>query len=798
MKTEQFPIQGMHCTNCAGTIEKAIRKVPGVKDASVNFATEKAKIEYEENLSLEKIKEAVAKTGYKLIIPDMNIPIENTADKHKNHQTEINKSGNGSEHDHHRMLKETEIALLKKKFTIGTVISVLVILLSFPDYFPFIGFIKNILPMPLRFVFLLILTIPVEFWVGWQFWRGAWYGIKNFTASMDTLVTLGTGAAFIYSLVVTWIAISGQQMMIGDAALDVYFDVAAVVVTLVILGKYLEARAKGSASEAITKLLKLQAKTAHVLHDGQHEMEVPIEQVQAGNIILVKPGEKVPVDGIIIEGASALDESMVSGESLPVDKKIGDQVIGATINKTGSFKFRATKVGKETFLAQIIKMVEDAQASKAPIQKLADAVTGYFVPIVMTVATISFLTWFFLGPQPAFIFALINAVAVLVVACPCALGLATPTAIMVGTGKAAERGIIIRDAEALELAGKINAVVLDKTGTLTKGEPAVTDILTIDINQTDQDEVLHIAASLEKLSEHPIAKAILIKAASLGQHSSHPLDTAVKKEADKLGVELYQLKNFLAHPGKGIEGIVQVDDSEQKTFLGNRSLLEEIGIVLSQKLENQAITLESEGKTLLFLANSEKILGIIAVADTLKESAPESIQLLKKLGLEIWMITGDNERTAKAIGEKVGIQNIMSKVLPEQKSEKIKELQMQGKKVAMVGDGINDAPALTQADIGIAIGTGTDIAIESSDITLISGDPLGIYEAIKISRKTLSNIKQNLFWASIYNLILIPVAAGALWPFFGILLNPILAGAAMAFSSVSVVLNSLRLKKIKI
>lgn len=813
MKTEQFPIQGMHCTNCAGTIEKAIKKVPGVKDASVNFATEKARIEYEENLSIEKIKEAVAKTGYKLIVPDMNIPAENMADKHKNHQTETNKSDSGSEHDHHRMLKEAEIAILKKKFTIGAIISALVILLSFPDYFPFIGFIKNILPMPLRFVFLLILTIPVEFWVGWQFWRGTWYGLKNFTASMDTLVTMGTGAAFIYSLVATWIAISGQQMIFSGAAMDVYFDVAAVVITLVILGKYLEAKAKGSASEAIKKLFKLQAKTAHVLHERNgsasspqwHEMEVSIEKVQTGDIILVKPGEKVPVDGVIVEGASALDESMVSGESLPVDKKIGDQVIGATINKTGSFKFRATKVGKETFLAQIIKMVEEAQASKAPIQKLADTIVGYFVPIVLTVAAVSFAAWFFLGPQPAFVFALINAVAVLVVACPCALGLATPTAIMVGTGKAAEKGIIIRDAEALELAGKINTVVLDKTGTITRGEPAVTDILS-DNGTENGDEILHIAASLEKLSEHPIAKAILIKAASLGKHSSHPLDTAVKKEAEKLGAELYPLKNFLAHPGKGIEGIVQMDGSDpstvfgtsQKTFLGNRSLLEEIGIVLSQKLENQTMTLESEGKTLLFLANSEKILGIIAVADTLKESAPQAIRLLEKLGLEIWMLTGDNERTAKAIGEKVGIKNILSKVLPEQKSEKIKELQAQGKKVGMVGDGINDAPALTQADIGIAIGTGTDIAIESSDITLISGDPFGIYEAIKISRKTLSNIKQNLFWASIYNLVLIPVAAGILWPFFGILLNPILAGATMAFSSVSVVLNSLRLKKIKI
>ena len=796
-KKESFPVQGMHCASCALTIEKAIKNVPGVKSASVNFASEKAVIEHEESVTTKQLKDAVAKTGYKLIDTD-GAPTEGV---HAHHMTNAEKPRGeaGEEHDHHRMLKEAEIALLKKKFMVGAVFSAFIVLLSFPDYFPFLRFL-NILSTQYRFILLLVATIPVEFWVGWQFWRGAWFGLKNFTASMDTLVSLGTGAAFIYSAIVTFLAISGAQLSISGVKLDVYFDVAAVVTTLVVLGKYLEARAKGSASEAIKKLLKLQAKTAHVLHEGQHEMEVPIEQVQTGDIILVKPGEKVPVDGIIIEGMSTLDESMVSGESMPVDKKVGDQVIGATINKTGSFKFRATKVGKETFLAQIIKMVEEAQASKAPIQKLADAVTGYFVPIVMAVATVSFLAWFFLGPQPAFVFALINAVAVLVVACPCALGLATPTAIMVGTGKAAERGIIIRDAEALELAGRITAVVLDKTGTLTKGEPAVTDILTADTGLANGDEILHIAASVEQVSEHPIAKAVLIKAASLGQHSSHPLDTAVKKEAKKFNTELYPIQNFLAHPGKGIEGIIQIeiDGNEQKIFLGNRSLLEEIDIVLSQKLENQAMALESEGKTLLFLASQEKILGVIAVADTLKESAPQAIRLLEKLGLEIWMITGDNERTAKAIGEKVGIQNIMAKVLPEQKSEKIKELQAQGKKVAMVGDGINDAPALTQADVGIAIGTGTDIAIESGDITLISGDPLGIYEAIKISRKTLSNIKQNLFWASIYNLILIPVAAGALWPLFGILLNPILAGAAMAFSSVSVVLNSLRLKKIRI
>lgn len=594
---------------------------------------------------------------------------------------------------------------------------------------------------------------------------------------MDTLVALGTGAAYFASL-----------LAIFNLSPEVYFDVAAVVTTLVLLGKYLEAKAKGAASEAIKKLLKLQAKTAHVLHEGKHEMEIPIEEVKIGDIILVKPGEKVPVDGIIIEGMSAIDESMVTGESMPIDKKVGDPVIGATINKTGAFKFKAAKVGKETFLAQVIKLVEEAQASKAPIQRLADAITQYFVPIVLATAILSFILWLILGPAPALGLALINAVAVLVVACPCALGLATPTAIMVGTGKGAERGIIIRDAGALELAGKVDTVVLDKTGTLTRGEPAVTDI----ILTSSQDDIMRIAASLEKFSEHPIAKAIVAYAASLGKQSSHPLDVAIQKQARELQTEFYEVKNFRAQPGKGIEGEIIVEGSARKIYLGNRSLLQDIGVIPASEIEEKAAALESEGKTLLFLAKDGVLLGIIAVADTLKDKAVESVRFLKNLGLEVWMITGDNERTAQAIGAKLGIDsnNIMARVLPNEKSEKIKKLQLQGKKAAMVGDGINDAPALTQADVGIAIGTGTDVAVESSDVTLVSGDPMGVYDAIKLSRLTLRNIKQNLFWAYIYNLILIPVAAVGL-------LNPILAGAAMAFSSVSVVLNSLRLKRLK-
>lgn len=764
MKKETFLIQGMNCVSCSLTVERALRNVPGVKHVSVSFASEKALVEFEDSVTPDSLKDAVKKTGYTLVdekggaTADMN---------HANHSDLGNSAGKASRsdsHDHHRMLKEAEISNLRRKFIVGAILSVLVIIFSFPDYFPVLG---NVIPISVRFPLLLILTAPIEFWVGWQFWRGASYALKNLTANMDTLVVLGTGAAFGFSIVV------------GALDLDagMYFDVSAVVTTLVILGKFLEARAKGSASEAIKKLLKLQAKTAHVLHEGKHEMEIPIEQVKLGDIILVKPGEKIPVDGVIIEGNSTIDESMVSGESLPVEKKPGDEVIGATINKMGSFKFRATKVGEETFLAHIVKMVEEAQASKAPIQKLADKITGYFVPLVLVIALISFVVWLIYGPEPALSFALINAVAVLVVACPCALGLATPTAIMVGTGKAAERGIIIRDAQALEIAGKVDTVVLDKTGTLTKGEPAVTDVILV--SEIDEQKIIQIGASL-------------------GKHSSHPLDTAIQKRSAQSGLTMYEIKDFNSNPGKGIMGSVNIDGSWVKVFLGNNLLMEDEGIDIGSGIRDQISGLEGQGKTVLFLARGKELIGVIAVADTLKERAIESIANLKKMGLEVWMLTGDNELTAKAIGHKVGITNIMARVLPHTKSEKIQEIQAQGKKVAMVGDGINDAPALTQADLGIAIGTGTDIAIESGDVTLISGDPMGVYEAIKLSRRTLRNIKQNLFWASIYNIVLIPVAAGILWPIFGLLLNPILAGAAMAFSSVSVVLNSLRLKRIKL
>lgn len=761
MQKEQFIIKGMHCASCALTIEQALMKVPGVQKATVNFATEKATIESDDYVAQEALLDAVNATGYKLIA---SAPAP--AINHAGHMGTQPANDGAQEHDHHRMLKEAEIKLLRKKFIIGTIFSIAVVLLSFPDYLPFIG---EIIPSSLRLFLLFIFALPVEFWVGAQFWQGMGAGIRHFRANMDTLVSLGTGVAFFYSFFVMVKSLSGGALQVGSLKLDAYFDVAAVVTTLVVLGKYLEAKAKGSASEAIKKLLKLQAKTAHVIRADGQEMDMPIEEVKIGDIVLVKPGEKIPVDGIIVEGASAVDESMVSGESMPVDKKIGDKVIGATINKTGVLKFKASKVGKETFLAQMIKLVEEAQGSKAPIQRLADQITAVFVPVVLLIALITFIVWLIWGPSPALSFALVNAVAVMVVACPCALGLATPTAIMVGTGKGAEKGVIIKDAEALEITGKINTVVLDKTGTLTKGEPFVTDIVAL--GNVSGDDILRAASGLAK-------------------QSSHPLDTAVTKKAEEAGIKPPQAMGFEAHPGKGIEAEV----NGVKISLSNRAFLQDKGIPFIHA-EEKSQSLEADGKTLLFLSDEKNIMGIIAVADTIKDSAINAVKSLQKLGLDVWMLTGDNEKTAEAIGKKLGIGNIMARVLPQEKSEKIKQLQAQGKKVAMVGDGINDAPALTQADIGIAIGTGTDIAIEAGDITLMSGDPMGIYEAIKLSRRTLANIKQNLFWAYFYNIALIPVAAGVLWPFTGTLLNPILAGAAMAFSSVSVVLNSLRLKR---
>ena len=763
----------MHCASCAVVIEKELKKVPGVKDSVVNYASEKLTVEYGDEADAKRIEEAVKKAGYELVINEMS-DMKGMKDM---------KYMEGMEHmDHGKAPEKKEVDGIKRKVFLGVILSLFIYILSFPELFGIGGVFSD----NLRLFILFLLATPIEFWVGWQFWRGAWFALRRFSANMDTLVALGTGVAYIFSVAVMILAFSGMSLDIY-----IYFDISAIVITLVMLGKYLEAKAKGSASEAIKKLLKLGAKNARVIKDGK-EIEVSIEDVKAGDIILVKPGEKIPVDGIVLDGASSVDESMVSGESLPIDKKAGSEVIGATINKSGVLKFEAKKVGKDTFLSQIVKLVEEAQGSKAPIQKLADRVTAVFVPVVLGIAALTFLVWLSFGGPAALLMAMTSAVAVLVVACPCALGLAAPTSVITGTGKGAEKGIIIKDASSLELAGKIDTVVLDKTGTITKGKPAVTDILSFENNS--ESEILKVAASLDKNSTHPIAESIV-------------------RKANEEKLEFFNVENFENIEGKGSVGELRIKNKDLRfSAVGNNKLMEDHGVRVDNEIKIKKEELEKEGKTVIFVAVEKKeeiidhqskildLIGLIAISDTLKENAKSSIEKLKDIGVDVWMITGDNSRAASFIGEKVGIkkENILSEVLPQDKSKQIKELQEKGKKVAMVGDGINDAPALTQADIGIAIGTGTDIAIEAGDITLVSGDPKGIYQAILLSKKTLQNIKQNLFWAFIYNITLIPIAAGILYPFFGITLNPILAGGAMAFSSVSVVLNSLRLKRLKL
>ncbi len=752
----------MDCPSCAKSIEVAVKKIEGVSDANINYASEKMFVESENEIDDKKIIESVKNIGYEAI------PNESVMEmSHNMEHSQTMEHGHHSEHDHAKMESGLEIRILKNKLIFGIIASVITLILSFGG-----GYVVAI-PKNISLIVLLILATPVEFWVGRQFWRGAYYELKSFSPGMDSLVAIGTGAAYFFSLILVIAnlvpAFEGSPII----KFYPYFDAAVLVTTFIILGKFLEAKAKGSASDAIKKLLKLQAKTAHLVDVNGQIKDTDINFIKIGDVLLVKQGEKIPVDGIIIDGEVSVDESMVTGESLPVDKKINDKVIGSTINKSGLFKMKAEKIGKDTFLAQIIKIVEEAQASKAPIQKLADKITRIFVPIVIIIAIATFLIWMLFGPQPWFVYSSVNMVAVLVVACPCALGLATPVSVITGTGKGAENGIIIRNAQSLERAGNIDTIVLDKTGTITKGEPSVTNIVLF--SDITEDKLLSIAASLSVNTTHPLDKAVVFKAKSQE-------------------IPLSQIDDFKQIIGKGIKG--KINGTEY--LFGNKQFIKENDIVLDEKIDNKTEAFENLGETTLLLSDTKKVIGIISLADTLKKSAEDTVEKLKKLGIEIWMITGDNEKTAQAIADKVGIKNILSSVLPEQKSKKIKELQKTGKVVAMVGDGINDAPALTQADVGIAIGTGTDIAIESSGITLVSGDPLGIYKSVLLSRSTLKNIRQNLFWAYAYNIILIPIAAGVLYPLYGILLNPILAGAAMAFSSLSVVLNSLRLKALRL
>lgn len=721
----ELKITGMSCAACSTRVEKALNKMPGVYNAVVNLAMEKATIEFSPNaIRVGDIKAKIEGLGY---------GAHSTTDV-----TEIDKE---------KEVRQAEVGHQRFRLILATVFSVPLLLAMILHLMGSMGTLAHMLLNPyLQWA----LATPVQFIAGWQFYRGAYLALKNGSANMDVLVALGTSAAYFYSIA-----------NVFQNSRELYFETSAILITLIILGKLLEATAKGRTSEAIKALMGLQAKTARVMREGQ-EVDIPVEDVLAGDIVIVRPGEKIPVDGMITDGNSTIDESMLTGESLPVDKKIGDQVVGATINKFGTFKFKATKVGKDTALAQIVRIVEEAQGSKAPIQRFADVVSGYFVPIVVGIAVLTFAGWYFIFDPGHFSRALVNFTAVLVIACPCALGLATPTSIMVGTGKGAENGILIKGAEHLENTHRLTTIVLDKTGTITKGQPEVTDI--IPMSGFSQPEILAMAVRAEKNSEHPLAQAIV----NYGKEQ---------------GVSLADPERFTAIPGHGVH--VTIDDKQ--IFLGTRKLMRENKIEF-QNYITEIEQLEGQGKTVMLMAVDQKMAGLLAVADTVKESSAAAVAELQKLGIEVWMLTGDNERAAKEIAKAVGIENVLAEVLPEHKAEKVQSLMQEGKVVAMVGDGINDAPALAIADVGFAIGTGTDVAIAAADITLMRGDLFGIVAAIKLSKATMRNIKQNLFWALVYNTIGIPIAAAGF-------LSPVVAGAAMAFSSVSVVTNALRLKQ---
>ncbi len=724
MKKTILQIGGMHCASCATLINRSLQKTEGVISANVNYSTEKATIEHEDKISVEQLCKTIENRGYKA------------------------KLSTGQNADREKKKRDQEISKQKVLLIIGLMLSI-----------PALFFGMIYMEYTYRNIALLLLATPVQFIVGLQFYKGAWASLKNYSSNMDTLIALGTSAAYFFSLYV----------VIFEPMSEQYFETAAVLITLVVLGKFLEARAKGKTSEAIKKLIGLSPKQALVIRNKK-EILIPADQVIVGDIIKVKPGEKIPVDGIIIEGHTSIDESMITGESLPVEKKKDDKVIGGTLNKNGSIIFKATKVGSETVLSQIIRLVEDAQGSKAPIQRFADAVSAWFVPTVLFVSILTFVSWYYLASQ-TFSFSIIASVAVLVIACPCALGLATPTAVMVGTGKGAQHGILIKGGEALETTHKIKKIIFDKTGTITIGKPKVTEFISFNKNEK---EVLSIALSLEKSSEHSLAEAIV-------------------KYAEDEGAKTQKVNDFKALPGKGIMAKIN------KTFyyLGSPVLCKDNKINISGS-EDKIQELEEEGKTVMILSNEKEILGIIAVADTIKEEASRAIKKLNKLGITSYMITGDNERTAKAIAQKAGIQHVFASVLPHQKAEHVKKLQQKGVKVAMVGDGINDAPALAQADVGIAMSSGTDVAMESGSIVLMKNSVEDVVKAVMLSKQTMNKIKQNMFWALIYNIIGIPIAAGVLYPFTGWLLSPVIAGGAMALSSVSVVSNSLLLKTKKL
>ncbi len=739
-----FSVSGMHCASCAAIIERSVKKLPGIKEINVSFAGEKARVVFDSKETHEdQIIQKIKKAGYGAQI----MGVDNAEVEQKR--------------------KQAVIQSYRKKFLWGFFLSLPMIYFMFLDFFGFLPARENI--MPWIGIISLILTTPVQFIIGASFYKGAWSSIRMKMFNMDSLIAIGTSAAYFYSVInfFNYVITNNSFLGVGGEKIpELYFETAAFLITFVILGKWLEAKAKGQTSEAIKKLMGLQPKIAHRINNEKLE-EVAIEVVMVGDILLVKPGEKIPVDGVITKGFSSIDESMLTGESIPVEKKEEDFVIGATINKTGSFEFRATKVGSETALAQIIRLIEEAQGSRAPIQAFADRISSWFVPTVIGIAVLTFLVWFFLlGASLSF--SLMAFTAVLVIACPCALGLATPTAIMVATGKGAEKGILIKGGEPLEMACKIRAMIFDKTGTLTHGKPVVTDIVGF---ETDEDEVIQIAASLEKHSEHSLAEAIY-------------------QYAQDEGFSLKDVTEFQAITGAGVKGKY----NEKLYYLGNRKLIKEMAGISIENIDRKMRRLEEAGKTVMILATEEKIFGLVAVADTLKEGSREAIERLEKMGIQVYMITGDNERTAQAIAKQVGIKNILAEVLPEEKSLEVKKLQAQGLKVAMVGDGINDAPALAQADLGIAMGSGTDVAMESGGIVMIKNDLRDVLIAIELSRETLGKIRQNLFFALFYNVAGIPIAA-RLFAWAGVILKPELAGLAMALSSVSVVSNSLLLKK---